>query len=162
MRAPRRRSSSAGRSARGNNIRITVVGCNAKTAAVLRRAARHTLIREGKMRATVEIVVIGDEAMRAAHARWKNSTAPTDVLSFDLSDDSNRLEGILLVCDETARRESHRRRIPVIAEMALYVVHGALHLAGHDDRLARDFRRMHRREDELLVELGLGPVFGSS
>ncbi|HQL55899.1 MAG TPA: rRNA maturation RNAse YbeY [Phycisphaerae bacterium] len=44
--------------------------------------------------------------------------------------------------------------------MALYVVHGILHLAGYDDHTARDFERMHAREDQLLERLGLGPVFG--
>jgi len=34
-----------------------------------------------------------------------------------------------------------------------------LHLLGHDDQTARGYRTMHRTEDELLTELGLGPVF---
>ena len=45
------------------------------------------------------------------------------------------------------------------AELALYLVHGLLHLAGYDDRDAAAFRRMHRREDEILATLGLGGVF---
>lgn len=100
--------------------------------------------------------------MRIAHRRWKDSSASTDVLSFDLSDDPARIEGILIVCDETARREARRRGIPIDSELALYVVHGSLHLAGHDDRRPGDFKRMHRREDELLGELGLGAVFASA
>lgn len=46
-----------------------------------------------------------------------------------------------------------------IAELALYVVHGVLHLAGYDDRRRTDFERMHRREDELLLKAGIGRVF---
>jgi ssRNA-specific RNase YbeY (16S rRNA maturation enzyme) len=34
-----------------------------------------------------------------------------------------------------------------------------LHLLGYDDRTPGDFRTMHRLEDEILTELGFGPVF---
>jgi len=161
MKTGRHRIPARPRPASARKIRITVSGCGGATAAMLRRAARHTLLRERKQNASVEIAVIGDQAMRAAHYRWKHSLAATDVLSFDLSDDAGRIEGILLVCGETAQRESRRRGIPVVSELALYVVHGALHLAGYDDRRPRDFKRMHEREDELLEELGIGRVFAS-
>lgn len=159
MTLPRRRKPGARSAAGRANIRITVSGCNSRIAAALRRAARHALVREAKLRATIEIAVIDDAAMRVAHRRWKNSSAATDVLSFDLSDDPRRIEGVLMVCDDTARREARRRGNSILAELSLYVVHGTLHLAGHDDRKPRDFARMHRREDELLGELGLGRVF---
>ncbi len=44
--------------------------------------------------------------------------------------------------------------------MLLYAVHGLLHLCGYDDRTPAGFRRMHRKEDDLLARLGVGPVFG--
>lgn len=49
----------------------------------------------------------------------------------------------------------------MLAELSLYVAHGTLHLAGYDDRTPREFARMHRREDELLDELGIGRVFAN-
>jgi probable rRNA maturation factor len=45
------------------------------------------------------------------------------------------------------------------AELALYLTHGILHLAGYDDSTPRGFDRMHTREDELLTQLGIGAVF---
>jgi probable rRNA maturation factor len=51
------------------------------------------------------------------------------------------------------------RKIPPDREVLLYAIHGMLHLLGHDDKTARGYRTMHRTEDELLTELGLGPVF---
>jgi len=38
-------------------------------------------------------------------------------------------------------------------------VHGLLHLLGHDDHNVRSAGRMHRRENQLLTELGFGKVF---
>jgi ssRNA-specific RNase YbeY (16S rRNA maturation enzyme) len=46
--------------------------------------------------------------------------------------------------------------------LLLYAVHGTLHLCGHDDRTAREYRIMHRTEDDLLTRLGVGPVFAAS
>ena len=44
-------------------------------------------------------------------------------------------------------------------ELALYVVHGCLHLCGHDDRRPTDFSKMHALEDRILTNIGIGPVF---
>jgi probable rRNA maturation factor len=106
----------------------------------------------------MEIVVVDDRTMRAAHVRWKGSTASTDVLTFDLAD-ARGLDAVIMVCRDTARREAARRKSSALAELRLYVVHGCLHLAGYDDRRRADSLRMHRREDLLLTELGYGPTF---
>lgn len=56
-------------------------------------------------------------------------------------------------CDAPAQRRA------ALAELALYVVHGVLHLAGYDDHSTADYQRMHAREDQILRRLGWGPVF---
>jgi ssRNA-specific RNase YbeY (16S rRNA maturation enzyme) len=43
----------------------------------------------------------------------------------------------------------------------LYVVHGALHLAGYRDKGQRDRARMRRAERRVLATLGVGDVFGA-
>jgi probable rRNA maturation factor len=47
----------------------------------------------------------------------------------------------------------------VEAELALYAVHGTLHLLGYDDRRKADAKRMHDMEDEILSSIGWGPIF---
>ena len=44
-------------------------------------------------------------------------------------------------------------------ELLLYVVHGTLHLLGFDDQRPEDARAMHKKEDQLLSELGHGFVY---
>lgn len=90
--------------------------------------------------------------------------APTDVLAFDLGCARRQgwLDGEIVLCADIARREAARRGGALAAaraELALYLVHGLLHLAGYDDHTPRGFQRMHQREDELLNKLGWGPVF---
>ena len=60
-----------------------------------------------------------------------------------------------------AKRSSAQRGTDVAAELLLYALHGTLHLCGYDDRSRAGFERMHAREDELLVALGVGPVFAA-
>jgi rRNA maturation RNase YbeY len=45
--------------------------------------------------------------------------------------------------------------------MALYAVHGTLHLLGHDDQSESDAASMHEIENAILSEVGLGVAFGS-
>lgn len=145
------------------SLRIVVHPATSTRARLLRRAARHVLRAEGFSAGRLEIVLLSDAAMRREHRRWKNRDTSTDTLSFDLRElpDDRRVDGLLMICPATARREARRRGVALEAELALYVVHACLHVVGYDDRRPRDFVRMHRREDELLTELGYGPVFAA-
>ncbi len=93
----------------------------------------------------------------------------TDVLTFDLREEprTKAAVGEIVVCADVARRRAaapsstrtRGTRRAAVAELALYVVHGVLHLCGYDDHLPEDSARMHLREDEILRGIGLGPVF---
>lgn len=133
---------------------------------LLHRVAAHTLHAEGFTTGRLSVAVVGATAMATLHRRFLGQPGPTDALSFDLGTDRRRgyVEGEVIVCADVARRRAARRSRSLQAaraELALYVVHGILHLAGYDDRAPAGFRRMHTREDQILSELGLGPVFRS-
>ncbi|HUR26649.1 MAG TPA: rRNA maturation RNase YbeY, partial [Planctomycetota bacterium] len=50
--------------------------------------------------------------------------------------------------------QARAQRSSVERELALYIVHGCLHLCGHDDRAARARRKMRVAERCVLAELG--------
>lgn len=132
----------------------------------MQRAAEHSLRAEGFATGRLSIAVVGATAMATLHRRFLGRTGPTDVLAFDLGTDRRRgwIDGEVIVCADVARRRAAvrgRSLQAARAELALYVVHGVLHLAGYDDRTTAGFCRMHAREDHLLSELGLGAVFGA-
>jgi probable rRNA maturation factor len=133
-------------------LSVAVSGCSRDMADLLERVARHVLNGEGARRGQLHIAVVGDAEMRRQHARWMNDPTPTDVLTFDLSDvpDKKSVDGQLIVCRSVARRAARDRGHAWQNELALYVVHGCLHLCGHDDCDERSAARMHHREDELL------------
>ncbi|HWE97119.1 MAG TPA: rRNA maturation RNase YbeY [Tepidisphaeraceae bacterium] len=109
----------------------------------------------------LSLALVGDAHMSKLHQQFMNIAGPTDVLTFPLEfDDRGReIAGEVVICVDEAARQAKRRGTPVERELLLYALHGMLHLSGFDDRTDPDFRRMHRTEDQILVRLGLGPVF---
>ena len=129
---------------------------------LLRRVAHYVLRAEGFETGELSIVVIGARAMSALHLRYLGVCGPTDVLSFDLACDRARahVDGEVVLCADLARRRTSRGGLRAArAELALYLAHGILHLAGYDDATPEGAERMHAREDELLTALGLGAVY---
>jgi probable rRNA maturation factor len=131
---------------------------------LLRRVAEYTLSAEGFTTGRLSVAVVGATAMATLHRRFLGLPGPTDVLAFNFSTDRRRghIDGEVVVCTDVARRRAAVRGRSLQAargELALYLVHGILHLAGYDDRTQSGFLRMHAREDELLAELGLGAVY---
>lgn len=149
--------------ARNAGVRVAIV-CEddslAEVAPLLRRVAKFALAAEGLHRGEVSIAVVRGRRMARLHAEYSGVPGPTDVLTFDLGSqpEAGIVNGEIVVCSDVARRNA-RSSAGLHAELALYVTHGTLHLAGYDDAKVSDFRRMHAREDELLRRLGIGPVF---
>jgi probable rRNA maturation factor len=99
--------------------------------------------------------------MSDLHLRFMSMAGPTDVLTFPLEIDAtgNTLSGEVVICIPEARRRAREHGTRLSHEILLYAVHGMLHLSGYDDRTAREFKVMHRKEDDLLTRLGAGAVF---
>jgi probable rRNA maturation factor len=99
--------------------------------------------------------------MAELHEQFMTIPGPTDVLTFELDHDARGrvTAGEVVVCVPYALREARRRGAPARDELLLYALHGMLHLCGYNDLTDRDFAKMHEREDEILSELGIGPVF---
>ena len=107
------------------------------------------------------VALVNDARMSELHQQFMNIAGPTDVLTFELDHDARGrvIAGEVVVCVPEARRQARERGIELRMELLLYALHGLLHLCGFDDRTARGFRTMHRREDDILTALGFGPVF---
>jgi probable rRNA maturation factor len=122
-----------------------------------------TICRQfGISRARISIGIVGDREITALNKRFLNHKGTTDCLSFDLSDETEpagRRVFDLIVNGELALREAAQRGHAAPAELALYITHGLLHALGFDDATEAQARRMHRREDEILLHLGYGLVY---
>lgn len=128
---------------------------------LFRRAVRMVLRDAGVLDAIVSLAVVDDTTMRRLHRRYLGEDSATDVLSFLLEKDQQMLEGEIVVGAETACRQAPHFGWTPAEELLLYVIHGALHLVGYEDRTPRARGLMHRRQTEYLARLGLRrPVKG--
>lgn len=125
---------------------------------MLSRAAHCAGVSRGRL----SLVVVADDEMAALHEQWKDVPGTTDVLTFDLAENdapANEPDGDIVVCLDEARRVAEQRGHSLRHEALLYAVHGLLHLLGEDDLDPDSYERMHRREDDILTQLGIGKVF---
>lgn len=119
--------------------------------------ARRALERQGVEAAEICVLLVDDRGIAGLHERWLGIPGPTDVITFDLSDAARPgvLHGDIAVSAETARRVARELGWQPRHELAYYVVHGILHLAGYDDHDPADRRAMRAREQVLMLAAGL-------
>jgi len=93
----------------------------------------------------LSVAFLADPALARLHARYLGDPSPTDVITF-CGDPANGLAGEICVSADAAVRTAGRARGRLSREIALYLVHGWLHLAGYDDRIPAAKRVMRRAE----------------
>ena len=129
--------------------------------AVARLVAR-VLAAEGVDNAESSVELVGERRIRALNAEHRGKDEVTDVLSFPLEDTGDgpgpaaaggpagppRLLGDVVICARQALRQARSDSLPTALELAVLVVHGALHLLGYDHET--DAGQMALRQAELL------------
>lgn len=108
----------------------------------------------------VALVLTDDAESRALNKRWRGKDKPTNVLSFpdDMSlpmQARHRPLGDIVLAFETVSREADEARRSLTNHAAHLVVHGILHLLGHDHEDRREAEAMEARETEILASLGI-------
>ena len=93
-------------------------------------------------RLLVSVVFVSDAELARLHGRHLGDPTPTDVMAFELGEEGGGAAGELYVSVERARAEARARDLAPERELALYVVHGCLHLCGYDDRRRAPRQRM--------------------
>lgn len=123
-------------------------------AAKLRRDVAKAVAETG-FAGALSLAIVSDATMRRVNREHHDTDEPTDVLAFPLDAPGGPgFAGEVIVSLDTARREAQAHGVAIEAELMLYVVHGALHLCGHDDHCLADARRMHERSLAILEGLG--------
>lgn len=141
----------------GLNIRVAILRrvIPVQETAVI-RLARSVLLSEGRLKGELSISFVGKPLMRSLNKTYHGRDCLTDVLSFDLSDGSDIIQADIYVSPDAAVSSSRVFGTSRRAELALYVIHGILHLCGYDDGSAREQKAMRQRETEYLEKLN-GP-----
>ena len=114
----------------------------------LRRQAESLMEEVRRGGSTLSVLLTDDRRMTRLHLRWMGEEGPTDVMSFPM--DEAGVLGDIVISAETAAR---RRPNHPAAEILRYLVHGLLHLTGHDHRAAAQRLRMNRRARQLQAKV---------
>lgn len=119
--------------------------------------ARRVLRSEGVRNALVSITMLDRRAMARLNATHLKHKGPTDVISFGFSraTPSDPVVGDIYICPAVGRANAAARREPVRRELARLVVHGVLHILGHDhpESDQRERSPMWRRQEQIVARL---------
>lgn len=110
--------------------------------------ARATLLGEGIADAELSISLVTEEEIAELHERYLHEAGPTDVLSFPLDDEAGE-DGLRQLGDVVIAPAIAARNNPdhPAAELRLLLVHGILHLLGHDHMDDRERAEMWVRQE---------------
>lgn len=124
---------------------VTADSVSALVAAVLNDA--------GAEGAGVQVVFGNDEYLKDLKSRFLGQSVYTDVIAFNLNETDEPLEGEIYISPQRARENSRRYHQPYRRELLRLVVHGCLHLVGHEDDTSQQEARMRVLEDHYLEGL---------
>jgi probable rRNA maturation factor len=110
--------------------------------------------------AELGISLVAEREMTLVNETFLRHEGSTDVITFDYSNAESKvwgaalkLRGEIFVCVDEAVSQAHKFKTSWQSEIVRYIVHGVLHLLGHDDRRAAARGRMKREENRLLRKL---------
>ncbi len=125
--------------------------------------ARSSLVTEGVSAGELNLIFIDTDAMTELNVEHMEGTGPTDVLAFPIDgegvdapdvgagSDIPVLLGDVVICPAVARSYAAEHGRSVADELALLVVHGVLHVLGHDHAEPEETELMKAREEALLA-----------
>ena len=128
-------------------------------------------------RLSASILFAGDAEVQALNREWRGKDKPTNVLSFPMleradllalggpanADAPPELLGDIALALETCRREADDKGIGLADHAAHLIIHGLLHLAGHDhETKPEDAAAMEALEIKALALMGLADPYGDA
>lgn len=128
---------------------------------LLERAALTTLTNQ-EAQGDITIVLTDDAQLQQLNRDFLGSDAPTDVLSFPAletdPETGRRYLGDILISVPRADDQAGAAGHALEEEVRLLIVHGTLHLLGHDHADADDKTKMWAAQAEVLARIGLSHI----
>ncbi len=134
---------------------VVVQGRGLPLSRALIRRVVETVLKAERRQGLISVTFLGRDSMRRLNAAHKGHDRPTDVLSFPLVAPGGQLVGDVYICPWVARREAEARGIPLREELIRLVIHGTLHVLGHDHPEGAERTRsgMWRRQERYVEAL---------
>ena len=116
----------------------------------------HAVLDSHKPDAEVHLRIVDAEEMQTLNREYRGKDTPTNVLSFPADLPTGvplPLLGDIAICASVVTSEAMAQHKPLKAHWAHLLVHGLLHLLGHDHEHDKDALRMESLETEILLSL---------
>jgi probable rRNA maturation factor len=128
---------------------------------LIERAANAALLHESAQ-GDLSVVLTGDAQLQKLNRDYLGIDRPTDVLSFPAietdPESGGAYFGDVLISVPRARKQASAAGHSLASEVQLLVVHGVLHLLGHDHATAKEKSRMWVAQASILDSVGLGGI----
>ncbi len=136
------------------NVQRRVTAAGVPAPSTLRAWAMAAL--EGAAPGEITIRVVAEEESAALNGKFRHKPYATNVLSFPYESEalSEQVLGDLVICAPVVAREAVKQGKEPHAHWAHMVVHGVLHLLGHDHIHEEEAERMEMKERQILARLG--------
>ena len=122
-------------------------------------------------RLSVSVLFTNDAHVHELNREWRGRDKPTNVLSFPMLERADLLDlapegppvllGDLALAYETCAREAEEKGVPLDHHAAHLIIHGLLHLAGHDHvHSDEEAEAMEALEIRALAKMGIKDPYG--
>ena len=109
--------------------------------------------------AAVDVLLTDDDALAALNTQWRGKTGPTDVLSFPAEENPEAFLGDIAIAYGVATRDAVSGGKTITAHLSHLLVHGMLHLLGHDHIEDKEAEIMENLERAALAKLGIADPY---
>jgi rRNA maturation RNase YbeY len=121
-----------------------------------RTALKHFIVAlfksEGKSLKSLNYIFCSDDYLLDINRSSLNHDFYTDIITFDLSDTKDRVEGEVYISTDRVKDNAQTLALTVQEELHRVIFHGALHLCGYNDKTLKDIKAMRGAEDKYLAK----------
>ncbi|MDJ0919581.1 MAG: rRNA maturation RNase YbeY [Henriciella sp.] len=110
--------------------------------------------RLGGVEGEVSVLLTGNDAIQTLNRDFRGKDQPTDVLSFEAAKEDRPFLGDIAVAYQTSARDAEARGLTMPQHLSHLLIHGYLHLIGHDHIEDTDAQEMEALEIAALASLG--------
>ena len=115
------------------------------------QVAKKVLMGENKRTENISLAFVGKNEIKKLNRKFRNKNKPTDVLSFNLNEES--CLGEIVICPEIVRENAKKYGVTIKYETMKMFVHGILHLLGYDhEKSEKEAKIMETKQEKYLTD----------
>ena len=100
----------------------------------------------------LSFVFCDDAYLHKINVEYLNHDTLTDIITFDNSDEENKIEGDVFISVERVRENAEMLKTVFEQELRRVIIHGVLHLCGYKDKTKKDAQIMREKEDFYIAK----------